>query len=47
MWERREIFQAELTSVNDAIAAAELSLPATNGKQGATVTVFSDAGESK
>jgi microcystin degradation protein MlrC len=31
--------------VGDAIAAAERSLPTTNGEEGPTVTVFSDAAD--
>jgi microcystin degradation protein MlrC len=43
MWENRESFQAELTSVGDAISEAVGSLPVTRGPTGETVTVFSDA----
>eukprot|EP01052_Picozoa_sp_SAG31_P015776 SAG31_NODE_1023_length_10298_cov_3.003530_6_plen_144_part_00 len=43
MWENRESFQADLTSVADAITIAEESMSVTRGSLGPTVTVFSDA----
>jgi microcystin degradation protein MlrC len=43
MWKHRESFQAELTSVADAISAAERSVSVTRGPSGDKVTVFSDA----
>lgn len=43
MWKHRESFQAELTSVADAICAAERALPITRGICGGKVSVFSDA----
>lgn len=43
MWEHRESFQADLTSVEDAISMAEGARSSTRGSDGDKVTVFSDA----
>ena len=45
MWEHRQRFQAELVSVDDALAAARAEIAITNGVKGPTVSVLSDAAD--